>query len=61
MNDMLDSMKKKIKEDSTLKKYLDKMVADDIDEDTALDIMILAWFQHGIKKENIDKVINDEW
>lgn len=61
MNDMLDSMKKKIKEDSTLKKYLDKMVADDIDEDTALDIMILAWFQHGIKKESIDKVINDEW
>lgn len=60
MNDMLDSMKKKIKEDSTLKKYLDKMIADGIDEDTALDIMVLAWFQYGINKEAIDKVVDDE-
>ena len=55
------SMKKKIKEDPTLKKYLDKMIADGIDEDTALNIMILAWFQHGIKKEEVDKVMIDEW
>ena len=43
MNDMLDSMKKGIKENPTTKKYLDKMIADGIDEDTALNIMILAW------------------
>ena len=43
MNDMLDSMKKGIKENPTLKKYLDKMIADGIDEDTALNIMLLAW------------------
>ena len=43
MNDLLDSMKKGIKENPTLKKYLDKMIADGIEEDTALNIMILAW------------------
>ena len=40
------SMKKGIKENPTLKKYLDKMIHDGIDEDTALDIMILAWQNH---------------
>ena len=40
---IIESMKKGIKENPTLKKYLDKMIADGIDEDTALDIMILAW------------------
>ena len=40
---IIASMKKGIKENPTLKKYLDKMVSDGIDEDTALEIMILAW------------------
>lgn len=57
---IIESMKKGIKENPTLKKYLDKMVSDGIDEDTALDIMILVWFQYGIKKEEVDKVICDE-
>ena len=33
---IIASMKKGIKENPTLKKYLDKMVSDGIDEDTAL-------------------------
>ena len=43
---IIASMKKGIKENLTLKKYLDKMIADGIDEDTALNIMILAWLNH---------------
>ena len=41
--DIIESMKKGIKENPTLKKYLDKMIADGIDEETALNIMLLAW------------------
>ena len=40
---IITSMKKGIKENPTLKKYLDKMVSDGIEEDTALNIMLLAW------------------
>ena len=40
---IIEDMKKGIKENPKLKKYLDRMIADGIDEDTALDIMILAW------------------
>ena len=40
---IIEAMKEGIKENPTLKKYLDKMIADGIDEDTALNIMILAW------------------
>ena len=36
-------MKKGIKENPTTKKYLDRMISDGIEEDTALNIMILAW------------------
>ena len=43
---IIEAMKKGIKENPTLKKYLDKMIADGIDEDTALNIMILAWQNH---------------
>ena len=43
---IIASMKKGIKENPTTKKYLDKMVSDGIDEDTALNIMILAWQNH---------------
>ena len=43
VQNIIESMKKGIKENPTLKKYLDQMIADGIDEDTALDIMILAW------------------
>lgn len=43
---LISSMKKGIKENPITKKYLDKMVADGIDEDTALNIMILAWQNH---------------
>ena len=39
---IIESMKKGIKENPITKKYLDKMVSDGIDEDTALNIMILA-------------------
>ena len=49
---IIASMKKGIKENPTLKKYLDKMVSDGIDEDTALEIMILAWQ---------NRRQNDEW
>ena len=34
---------KEIKENPTTKKYLDRMISDGIEEDTALNIMILAW------------------
>ena len=40
---IITSMKKGIKENPTTKKYLDRMVSDGIEEDTALNIMILAW------------------
>ena len=43
---IITSMKKGIKENPTLKKYLDKMISDGIDEDTALNIMIRAWLNH---------------
>ena len=43
---IIESMKKGIKENPTTKKYLDRMIADGIDEDTALNIMILAWQNH---------------
>lgn len=43
---IITSMKKGIKENPTTKKYLDKMVSDGIDEDTALNIMIHAWLNH---------------
>ena len=46
VNQLKEGMKKGIKENPTLKKYLDKMVSDGIDEDTALEIMILAWQNH---------------
>ena len=41
--DLIEDMKEGIKENPKLKKYLDRMIADGIDEDAALDIMILAW------------------
>ena len=37
--DLIEDMKKGIKENPTTKKYLDKMIADGIDEDTALNII----------------------
>ena len=43
---IIESMKKGIKENPTTKKYLDKMIADGIEEDTALNIMIHAWLNH---------------
>ena len=43
---IITSMKKGIKENPTTKKYLDKMIADGIDEDTTLNIMIHAWQNH---------------
>ena len=43
----ITSMKKGMKKNPTIKKYLDKMVSDGIDEDTALNIMILAWQKHN--------------
>lgn len=43
---IITSMKKGIKENPTTKKYLNQMIADGIDEDTALNIMILAWLNH---------------
>ena len=43
---IIESMKKGIKKNPTTKKILDKMVDDGIDEDTALNIMILAWQNH---------------
>lgn len=70
---IIASMKKGIKENPTLKKYLDKMVSDGIDEDTALNIMILAWLNNmdfpeetgHLKKSTpqsqIDSIIKDRW
>ena len=43
---IIAGMKKGIKENPTTKKYLDKMVSDGIDEDTALDIMIFVWLNN---------------
>ena len=50
---IIESMKKGIKENPTTKKYLDKMIADGIDEDTALNIMLLAWQN---RRWNIDEI-----
>ena len=47
--DLIEDMKEGIKENPKLKKYLDRMIADGIDEDNALDIMILAWQTRGGK------------
>ena len=52
--DLIEDMKKGIKENPTTKKYLDKMIADGIDEDTALNIMLLAWQNH--KRWNTDEI-----
>lgn len=49
--DLIEDMKKGIKENPKTKKYLDKMIADGIDEDTALNIMILAWQNRRWKYE----------
>ena len=43
---IITSMKKGIKENPTTKKYLDRMISDGIEEDTALNIMLLAWLNH---------------
>ena len=43
---IIESMKKAIKQRPETKKYLDKMISEGIDEDTALNIMILAWQNH---------------
>ena len=51
--DLIEDMKKGIKENPTLKKYLDKMIADGIDEDTALNIMLLAWQNRRWKCERM--------
>ena len=40
---IITCMKKEMKKNHTIKKYLAKMVSDGIDEDTALNIMIHAW------------------
>ena len=48
---IITSMKNGLKENPTTKKYLDKMVSDGIDEDTALNIMILAWLNRRWKNE----------
>ena len=48
---IITSMKKGLKENPTTKKYLDKMVSDGIDEDTALNIMILAWQKRRIEDD----------
>lgn len=48
---IITSMKKGIKENPTTKKYLDKIVSDGIDENTALNIMILAWQNRRIEDD----------
>ena len=51
--DLIEDMKKGIKENPTTKKYLDKIIADGIDEDTALNIMLLAWQNRRWKCERM--------
>ena len=48
---IITSMKKGIKENPKTKKYLDRMIADGIEEDSALNIMILAWQNRRWKNE----------
>lgn len=48
---IIANMKKRIKENPTLKKHLNKMVDDGIDEDTALNIMIIAWQNNRCKND----------
>lgn len=48
---IIEDMKKGLKENPTTKKYLDKMVSDGIDENTALNIMILAWQNRRIEDD----------
>lgn len=40
---LFEQMKPKMKEHPVLKKYLDKMIADGLSEDEALNIMINVW------------------
>ena len=43
--EILAKLKEIIPKDPRTKPYLDKIVADGIDEDTAVDIMIYAWLK----------------
>ena len=40
---LFEKMKQKMKEHSVLKKHLDKIIADGLSEDEALNIMIECW------------------
>lgn len=46
---IINKMKERIPKDPRTKKYFDKLVADGVDEDTAVDIMIYAWLK-GVKE-----------
>lgn len=47
MAQVIEDMKPKMKEHPVLKKHLDKMVADGLTEDEALDVMIEVWLTQG--------------
>lgn len=42
---IIEDMKERIPEHPVLKQYLEDIMADGIDKETALDIMINAWLQ----------------
>ena len=46
MDNIIKGMKERIPLNPILKNELDKMVADGLSEDEALDVMILAWLNH---------------
>jgi hypothetical protein len=46
MDNIIKGMKEGIPLNPILKNELDKMVADGLSEDEALDVMILAWLNH---------------
>lgn len=46
MDNIIKGMKEGIPLNPILKKELDKMVADGLSEEEALDVMILAWLNH---------------
>ena len=49
INQIIETMKERIPKDPRTKKYFDKLVADGVDEDTAVDIMIYTWLK-GVRK-----------
>ena len=46
MEVIIEDMKRRIPYDPVLKKYLERLMAEGLSKDEALDIMVNAWLEH---------------